>query len=491
MNHVWILRLHSLSAKQKLVDAKELTIKGGRCLVIDPANTAVKLKLHWVPYDVPNGQVKKELERYGKVSDITRDLFREKGFEAVESNTRTVRLTLKEGQTVDSLPHEIRVDGCKVLVVFARTSPALCLHCRRKGHIRRDCRVPRCTDCHRCGHEEEDCVKTYASMVRDRNADDQSDFIMDDAEAEEVVGASTQTTLQLNEGDRSAAEAVASQLASAPATSKSECVPQGPGVEGEKTAEPSCQEQVPFQRAAGPAKDSNDDEGGRDPASDVSVTDVEMGEVVKRLRDPVSFLGDSAAAETGTQLWLRTGPKKIRVNVKSRVTGDDNRTPYPLGDRVESLGRSYAGVTKMMFIVVAIFALCWMPYQTYNILNEIYPKINDYEPGLTSRHSWPGGPESAQGLDVGPRERSEGAAKKPGGPGKGPKAYRYINVIWFCCHWLAMSNSCYNPFIYAIYSERFSAEFNSRIRCCIRRPPEELVYGHSSIMTQLSVRLQS
>ncbi|KAH8033980.1 hypothetical protein HPB51_018491 [Rhipicephalus microplus] len=103
-------------------------------------------------------------------------------------------------------------------------------------------------------------------------------------------------------------------------------------------------------------------------------------------------------------------------------------------------------VTKMMFIVVAIFALCWLPYQTYNILTEIYPEIN---------------------------------------------SYRYINVIWFCCHWLAMSNSCYNPFIYAIYSEKFNAEFQARIRCCARRPQEEIVYGHSSIMTQLSVRLQS
>ncbi|CAN7978716.1 unnamed protein product [Ixodes persulcatus] len=123
MNHVWMLRLHSLAAKQRLVDVKELTIKGGRRLVIDPANTAVKLKLHWVPYDVPNGQVKKELERYGKVSEITRDFFREKGFEAVESNTRSVRMTLKEGYTVDSLPHEMRLEGCKVLVVVPGRAP--------------------------------------------------------------------------------------------------------------------------------------------------------------------------------------------------------------------------------------------------------------------------------------------------------------------------------------------------------------------------------
>ena len=28
--------------------------------------------------------------------------------------------------------------------------------------------------------------------------------------------------------------------------------------------------------------------------------------------------------------------------------------------------------------------------------------------------------------------------------------YPYINIIWFCCHWLAMSNSSYNPFIYLL-----------------------------------------
>lgn len=70
MNHVWMLRMHSLAAKQRLVDGKELTINS--------ANRAVKVQLHWVPYDVPNGQVKEELQLYGKVSEITRELFRKK-----------------------------------------------------------------------------------------------------------------------------------------------------------------------------------------------------------------------------------------------------------------------------------------------------------------------------------------------------------------------------------------------------------------------------
>ncbi|CAN7991856.1 unnamed protein product [Ixodes persulcatus] len=30
----------------------------------------------------------------------------------------------------------------------------------------------------------------------------------------------------------------------------------------------------------------------------------------------------------------------------------------------------------MTLVVVTIFALCWLPYQSYNILQEIYPAIN-------------------------------------------------------------------------------------------------------------------
>lgn len=49
--------------------------------MFDPVNIVVKVKLHWDPYDVPNCQVRRELERFGKVSEISRDYFCEKGFE--------------------------------------------------------------------------------------------------------------------------------------------------------------------------------------------------------------------------------------------------------------------------------------------------------------------------------------------------------------------------------------------------------------------------
>lgn len=75
----------------------------------------------------------------------------------------------------------------------------------------------------------------------------------------------------------------------------------------------------------------------------------------------------------------------------------------------------------MLCIVMTIFAICWLPFQAYNILQEIFPAINEY---------------------------------------------KYINLIWFSCHLLAMSNSCCNPFIYAIWSENFGQEFRNRFYCC-------------------------
>ncbi|XP_022243216.1 RYamide receptor-like [Limulus polyphemus] len=87
------------------------------------------------------------------------------------------------------------------------------------------------------------------------------------------------------------------------------------------------------------------------------------------------------------------------------------------GARDAGILRNKRKVIKMLAIVVALFSFCWLPFQSYNLLQEIFPQINNY---------------------------------------------KYINVIWFCCHWLAMSNSCYNPFIYAIYNERFKREFRHK-----------------------------
>lgn len=74
----------------------------------------------------------------------------------------------------------------------------------------------------------------------------------------------------------------------------------------------------------------------------------------------------------------------------------------------------------MLIIVVLLFGLCWFPLQLYNILQVTWESVNEY---------------------------------------------RYINIIWFCSDWLAMSNSCYNPFIYGIYNVSNSSNKFNVISC--------------------------
>lgn len=68
-------------------------------------------------------------------------------------------------------------------------------------------------------------------------------------------------------------------------------------------------------------------------------------------------------------------------------------------------------VIKMLVIVVVLFCVAWFPLQMYNVIQVTWPEVNEY---------------------------------------------RYINIIWLCFDWLAMSNSCYNPFIYGIYNVSFT-----------------------------------
>lgn len=78
---------------------------------------------------------------------------------------------------------------------------------------------------------------------------------------------------------------------------------------------------------------------------------------------------------------------------------------------------------KMIFTVVVMFALCWLPLQTYNFLLVIFPSINRFE---------------------------------------------YITAMWIGFHPWAMSNSCRNPFIYSFFNKKFRTELFERIHCLVR-----------------------
>ena len=177
---------------------------------MDPDRREVRLKLHWLPFDVPNDALKRALEEFGVVREITREKWHIDGFDGVESSTRVARLSLKEGMTLESLPHQLRFTGGPVLVVVPGRAP-LCLRCKRSGHIRRDCRVPRCSECRGYGHERQDCVRSYARVAGGRQAEeDTNELVMDEQEAEQAAAPSTQAS-------------VASATSKATATASKEC----------------------------------------------------------------------------------------------------------------------------------------------------------------------------------------------------------------------------------------------------------------------------
>lgn len=186
MSHVWVGMFKSEHGVKKILEAKELHVKGRHCLVIDPANQDLRLKLHWLLHNVTEDDVRVALAPYGKVSDVSRERWRVQGVHDKDSTTRSVTLKLNVGVRAEDLPHQLPVAGEQALVVVPGRAPQ-CLRCAGTGHMRRDSKVPRCTLCRRFGDEAKECVQTYAKVAGPVGDVDRTEHIMDEEEAEEAA----------------------------------------------------------------------------------------------------------------------------------------------------------------------------------------------------------------------------------------------------------------------------------------------------------------
>lgn len=186
INNVWAVTFSTAEATKKMLDSGEQEVKGRRCLIFDPQNQQVRLKLHWLLQGVDDEDVRTAFAAYGRVTEVTKERWRVQGVHDKGSTTRTVMLKLKAGVKLDDLPHQIRVAGELALVV-APGRPMQCLRCHTTGHVRRECKVPRCSRCRRFGHTDAQCVRTYANVTRPAGGDDQSELVMDAMEAEEAA----------------------------------------------------------------------------------------------------------------------------------------------------------------------------------------------------------------------------------------------------------------------------------------------------------------
>nr|XP_037275821.1 LOW QUALITY PROTEIN: uncharacterized protein LOC119168523 [Rhipicephalus microplus] len=188
MNHVWAVTCRSTEGVKKLLADPQLTVKGLKCMIIDPSHRDARLKLHWLLYHVREEDVRNALTRPDcrdtPVLDVGMDKWRINGYTQQNTMTRTMTLRLKANVTLDDIPHQLRVGGELVLIVATGRAP-WCLRCQQIGHIRRDCRVPQCDTCKRFGHAPGNCTKTYAAAALNTGSMDKSELTMDEAEVEE------------------------------------------------------------------------------------------------------------------------------------------------------------------------------------------------------------------------------------------------------------------------------------------------------------------
>ncbi|XP_077538727.1 uncharacterized protein LOC144151520 [Haemaphysalis longicornis] len=183
MNHVWALTFMDEGGVKRMLAATDVKVMERRCLVIDSANQDVRMKLHWILDNVPDDEVRAALLSYGCVVDIGRERWRLKGMNEKGSTTRSVTLRLNAGVRIDDLLHERRVAGGQTLVVVPGRAQQ-CLRCSGTGHMRRDCKVPRCTVCRRFRHEATQCVRTYAHVAGPVGDADAVENRIDEEEAE-------------------------------------------------------------------------------------------------------------------------------------------------------------------------------------------------------------------------------------------------------------------------------------------------------------------
>ncbi|XP_077551259.1 uncharacterized protein LOC144164895 [Haemaphysalis longicornis] len=317
MNHLWAVTFKDAEAAAKLVAASKLQVKGRRCLIFDPRSQDVRLKLHWVLHNVPDGEVRGALALYGKVTEVTRDRWRVPGCTSQLSTTRLVTLRLKSGVTVDDIPHQLRIAGEQALVVVPGRVP-LCLRCHRSGHIRRECRVPRCGRCRRYGHSDSECVRTYANVAGPGDDDHKSEYVMDAEDAESASKGKEEEGDAVKEATPPEPAAAVAPSAERPAVG--ETPTEVPDVQGNQNATDSAGvTEAPLLASEG--EKSREEE-------EVEMTGVLAGSS-KRTRDYVEGKQASTAEPSGDEPPAKapTHARRASVKVKPNVNAERPRKP--------------------------------------------------------------------------------------------------------------------------------------------------------------------
>ena len=171
-NNEWFLMVKSEKARDQILAAGIVKVKGGVFRVRSADSTQFRVRVHWAPPFIPNEVIINHLSQFGKVLSCVNELSVSKGFENIATGVRTIVMC---GNKAD-LPHFVVVVDKSTkqtfqLLVTVTGRPPICLRCNKVGHFRRECTTPYCRHHGEYGHKTEECsaVGSYAGVLRGKN----------------------------------------------------------------------------------------------------------------------------------------------------------------------------------------------------------------------------------------------------------------------------------------------------------------------------------
>ena len=176
-NSEWFLSLRSDVAKDKMLSAGSMKVRGTIFYVSSADKSQFPARVHWAPPFIPNAAIAQVLQETCTVQSMKMETSTAKGFEGIPTGIR--RLVLAGNR--DEIPHTFFIVNPKtgeryeLLVVIAGRSP-LCFRCKQTGHYRSECFTAYCRKCGIYGHAFETCksAATYSSAVRGGMKEQQS-----------------------------------------------------------------------------------------------------------------------------------------------------------------------------------------------------------------------------------------------------------------------------------------------------------------------------
>ncbi|KAG0429580.1 hypothetical protein HPB47_023510 [Ixodes persulcatus] len=70
LKHVWAVTFKTTEGSKKLLAESEPVVKGLRCIVVDPVNWGVRLKIYWLLFNVTDDNVRAAMAAYGRVLEV-------------------------------------------------------------------------------------------------------------------------------------------------------------------------------------------------------------------------------------------------------------------------------------------------------------------------------------------------------------------------------------------------------------------------------------